>query len=68
MDLDLENRVKQESEKLDAQVRELMQWHFSEETGAPFWLDFTKKLDFDPRRDIRVAAGWAGAPLGTEGL
>lgn len=52
MNLDLENRVTQEREKLDAQVRQLMQWHFSEETGAPFWLDFAKKLDFDPRRDV----------------
>ena len=34
---------------LDAHVRETMQWHFSPETGSPFWLETRKKLDFDPR-------------------
>jgi hypothetical protein len=32
-------------EQLDAHVREIVQWHFSPETGTPFWLDFAKKLD-----------------------
>ncbi len=40
-------------ESLDAWVRELMQWHFSPETGCPFWLDFAKNLDWDPRAEIR---------------
>ncbi len=40
-------------ESLDAWVRELMQWHFSPETGCPFWLDFAKNLDWDPRTEIR---------------
>lgn len=34
--------------QLDQQVREIIQWHFSPETGCPFWLDFAKK-NFDPR-------------------
>jgi len=34
--------------QLDQQVRETIQWHFSPETGCPFWLDWAKK-NFDPR-------------------
>jgi phenylacetate-coenzyme A ligase PaaK-like adenylate-forming protein len=40
-------------EALDAHTREIVEWHFNPETGAPFWLDFAKNLDFDPRRDVR---------------
>jgi len=39
-------------EKLDAHLREMIQWHFSPETGCPFWLDWTKK-HFDPRQQIK---------------
>jgi hypothetical protein len=37
---------------LDAHVREMVAWHFSPETGCPFWLDYAAKLDFDPRERI----------------
>lgn len=40
-------------ERLDEQVREIMQWHFSPETGSPFWLEKTQEFDFDPRKDVR---------------
>jgi phenylacetate-coenzyme A ligase PaaK-like adenylate-forming protein len=40
-------------ESLDAWVRELMEWHFSPETGCPFWLDFASRLAWDPRTEIR---------------
>jgi acyl-CoA synthetase (AMP-forming)/AMP-acid ligase II len=30
----------------------IIQWHFSPETGCPFWLEFARKLDFDPRQEI----------------
>jgi phenylacetate-coenzyme A ligase PaaK-like adenylate-forming protein len=39
---------------LDAWVRELMQWHFSPETGCPFWLEWARKAGWDPRRDIQA--------------
>jgi phenylacetate-coenzyme A ligase PaaK-like adenylate-forming protein len=45
--------MKNESEKLDSWVRELIQWHFSAETGCPFWLEYASKLDWDPVREIR---------------
>jgi len=39
--------------RLDAHVREMVQWHFSPKTGAPFWLEYAQKLDFDPRKEIQ---------------
>ena len=44
----------QTKDALDAHVREIVHWHFSPETGTPFWLDFAAKLDWDPRREIRT--------------
>ncbi len=34
-------------------VKAMMQWHFSSETGSPFWLNKLSSLAFDPTRDIR---------------
>ncbi len=36
----------------DAWVRELMQWHFSPETGCPFWLDWQERAGWDPRTEV----------------
>jgi phenylacetate-coenzyme A ligase PaaK-like adenylate-forming protein len=47
------DQVRQAREKLDAQVREVIRWHFSPETGAPFWLEKAKSLSFDPLRDVK---------------
>jgi phenylacetate-coenzyme A ligase PaaK-like adenylate-forming protein len=38
--------------RLDAHVREIVEWHFNPETGCPFWLDFAAKLGWDPRSEI----------------
>ena len=38
--------------ELDGWVRELMQWHFSPQTGCPFWLEWVAKAGWDPRRDV----------------
>jgi hypothetical protein len=43
-------------ETLDAWVRELMQWHFSPETGSPFWLEWAARAGWDPRREVRAYA------------
>jgi len=40
-------------EQLDAQVREVVRWHFSPDTGTPFWLDRAKSFQFDPLKDVR---------------
>jgi hypothetical protein len=45
--------VRAARDRLDAWVREVVAWHFSPETGCPFWLEQAKKLDWDPRREVR---------------
>ena len=50
--MELGARVRQAKALLDAQVRETVQWHFNPETGCPFWLEFTSKLGWDPRKEI----------------
>ena len=46
-------------EALDAWVREVVAWHFSPETGTPFWLDYATRLGFDPRKEVRSYADLA---------
>ena len=38
---------------LDAHVREIVNWHFDPATGSPFWLEYAKKLGWDPRKEVR---------------
>jgi phenylacetate-coenzyme A ligase PaaK-like adenylate-forming protein len=40
-------------EQLDAHVREIVRWHFSPETGTPFWLEKAKSFSFDPLKDVK---------------
>lgn len=47
-----EARVRQAREQLDAHVREIIAWHFSPETGCPFWLEFARKRNWDPRKTV----------------
>jgi hypothetical protein len=37
---------------LDEWAVQMMRWHFSEATGAPFWVGMRDSLPFDPLRDI----------------
>jgi phenylacetate-coenzyme A ligase PaaK-like adenylate-forming protein len=39
---------------LDAHVRDTIQWHFSPETGTPFWLDFAARQGWDPRAAVHT--------------
>src|SRR5207302_7939625 len=34
-------------------VRETVRWHFSPETGTPFWLDRAKTFRFNPLKDVK---------------
>ncbi|HEX6352615.1 hypothetical protein [Actinophytocola sp.] len=36
----------------DEWTRRMMRWHFSDETGSPFWLRRKTELPFDPIRDV----------------
>ncbi len=40
-------------DKLDAHAYEMMQWHFHESTGSPFWLKMKSELKFDPLKDVK---------------
>jgi len=41
-------------DELNAHVRDIVQWHFSPDTGTPFWLDYATRLDWDPRKEINT--------------
>jgi hypothetical protein len=45
-----------------ALIQAAMQWHFSPQTGSPYWLQRAKTLNFDPRRDVRTFADLALFP------
>jgi len=49
---DFSTRAARAREALDAQVRECVAWHFDPATGTPFWLDYARKLGWDPRKEI----------------
>ncbi len=34
----------------------MVAWHFDPATGCPFWLDYAKKLGWDPRNEIKAFA------------
>ncbi len=51
--VELAARVQEARARLDAHVREIIEWHFSPETGCPFWLEFASKLAWSPRNEIR---------------
>ncbi len=48
--------LQQAKEQLDNHVREIIQWHFSPDTGSPFWLDWKKNAGFDPLTEVHSFA------------
>lgn len=54
-----ESKIRQAREQLDAHVRDIIQWHFSPETGCPFWLDYAGKRGWDPRKFVNTFADLA---------
>ena len=49
-------------DQLDAHVREIIQWHFSPETGSSFWLNWAKTENWDPREHVHSYADLAQFP------
>jgi phenylacetate-coenzyme A ligase PaaK-like adenylate-forming protein len=47
------DQVRQARERLDAHVREIVQWHFDPETGTPFWLERARSFKFNPLKDVK---------------
>ena len=37
---------------LDTHTGEIVAWHFDPKTGCPFWLEYGKKLGWDPRKEV----------------
>src|SRR5210317_645521 len=50
---DLAASVQEAREQLDAQTHEIVQWHFHESTGSPFWLEKKSELNFDPLTEVK---------------
>ncbi len=47
------DQVQAAREQLDAHVREIVKWHFSPETGSPFWLDWAKQAGWNPATEVK---------------
>jgi phenylacetate-coenzyme A ligase PaaK-like adenylate-forming protein len=44
------------AQALDAHTVETVQFHFSSETGCPYWLEWAEKAGFDPLREVSCFA------------
>ncbi len=51
----LDERIANARTQLDAQIREVVRWHFSPDTGTPFWLAKAEEFAFDPLTEVN---GW----------
>ena len=45
--------VQKAREVLDEHVLKTIHWHFSPETGCPFWLEKKQELKFDPLTEVK---------------
>jgi phenylacetate-coenzyme A ligase PaaK-like adenylate-forming protein len=52
----IQDNVAHAQAALDAHVRDTVAWHFSPETGCPFWLDWAKNAKFDARKEVKSFA------------
>lgn len=50
----LQTAAAQAADKLNAHLREIIQWHFSPETGCPFWLDYAAKAGWNPLEEVKT--------------
>ena len=50
--MNIEESVLESVNALDAHVAEIIKWHFSPETGSPFWLNWAKEQSWDPLNEI----------------
>ena len=48
----LDAKCQQQRELLDQHTREMVQWHFGDDTGCEFWLEKKKTFNFDPLKDV----------------
>ena len=50
---DLDTQIQEARAAIDAHVAEIVQWHFSPETGCPFWLDWARDAGWDPVVEVK---------------
>jgi len=51
-----EEQIKQASSELDNHVEEMIHWHFSPDTGCPFWLNWAKEQQWSPLDEVHTFA------------
>ena len=51
-----EEQIKQAASELDNHVEEMIQWHFSPDTGCPFWLNWAKEQQWSPLDEVHTFA------------
>ena len=49
---ELEQKTREAGERLDTHLRGIIKWHFSAETGCPFWLDWARNQDWNPLTEV----------------
>ena len=49
-----ETDIQEAAHTLDAHVAEIINWHFSPETGCPFWLDWANEQDWNPLQEVQT--------------
>jgi hypothetical protein len=50
---DVQKRAAEARDQLNEHTLKTVHWHFSEETGCPFWLKKKSELNFDPLKDVK---------------
>jgi phenylacetate-coenzyme A ligase PaaK-like adenylate-forming protein len=60
---ELQRRQKEAQAQLDQHAVEVIQFHFHESTGCPFWLEKKKELKFDPLKEVKSYADIQKFPL-----
>ena len=50
--MSLEQKIADARERLDKHSYEMVQRHFHDSTGCPFWLEKKSELKFDPLKEI----------------
>ncbi len=50
-----QERIDAAKAQLDSHLVDVINWHFSPETGSPFWLEWAAKAGWDPRQEIKTS-------------
>ena len=48
----IDQKIQAQKELLDQHTREMVKWHFSDDTGCQFWLEKKREFNFDPLTEV----------------